>query len=320
MPEGFTHLAANVPSRPAGDLDDRQLLAKAYGSTCWDLTVRAVVFLAPQMMRVTMSASGIDAMEWQPAQDLTVRVLRADGRDIRRRYTIAAVERGCVYLDIYLHGDGIGTAWARTLQVGDTVSAIGPRGKLLLNPDAEWHLMIGDETSLPGIHAMLAATDRPAHVVVEVDTAADWQTLGPGSRPSTQWTWIERTSPEVAADALGPPPKDSCHAYVTGEAIRVLDWRNRLKQWGLDESAISHKAYWGTGRANAAHGEPLVWQIGQWHAVPSPVVSGFSDASLGSPPSPSAIPQVTAHGRHRDSALRRMTVLSSCPRPSSPQS
>ena len=61
---------------------------------------------------------------------------------------------------------------------GDTVSAIGPRGKLLLKQDADWHALIGDETSLPGIHAMLAATDRPAHVAVEVDDPAEWRSLG----------------------------------------------------------------------------------------------------------------------------------------------
>jgi NADPH-dependent ferric siderophore reductase len=257
MPEGFAHLAASVPSRPAGDLDDKQLLAKAHGSTHWDLTVEAIE-LAPRMLRVTMSAAGLEAMEWQPAQDLTVHVLRAAGRDIRRRYTIAAVQGDRVRLDVYMHGDGVGTAWARALRIGDTVSAIGPRGKLLLNQEAEWHLLIGDETSLPGIHAMLGATNRPAHVVVEVDIPTEWQSLGPGSRPATQWTWIERASLRRSTNVLAAPlPVGIGHAYVTGEASRVFGWRNRLQQMGFDESDISHKAYWGVGRANATHGEPL---------------------------------------------------------------
>jgi hypothetical protein len=41
-----------------------------------------------------------------------------------------------VQLDVFLHGHGVGTAWVRALRPGDTVSAIGPRGRLLLNPDA----------------------------------------------------------------------------------------------------------------------------------------------------------------------------------------
>jgi NADPH-dependent ferric siderophore reductase len=44
---------------------------------------------------------------------------------------------------------------------------------------------------------------------------------------------------------------------VSGEAALVLAWRDRLERLGIDASAITHKAYWGTGRANATHGEPL---------------------------------------------------------------
>jgi NADPH-dependent ferric siderophore reductase len=258
MPRGFAHLAATVPSRPAGDLDDEQLLTKAYGSKRWNLTVVAVDLITPRMLRVTMSAAGLEAMEWLPAQDLTVVMTRAAGRDIRRRYTIAAQAADWVQLDIYLHGEGIGTAWARALQPGDAVSAIGPRGKLLLNPGADWHVLIGDETSLPGIHAMLAATDRPAHVVVEVDDHAEWQPLGPGTRPATRWAWVARDPSEHAGEVLALPASGIGHAYVTGEAGRVHSWRDQLVRLGFDESAISHKAYWGVGRANATHGEPLV--------------------------------------------------------------
>ena len=64
-------------------------------------------------------------MSWQPAQDLTLMVARVAGRDIRRRYTIAAQAHDAVQLDVFLHGHGIGTAWARALRPGDTVSAIG---------------------------------------------------------------------------------------------------------------------------------------------------------------------------------------------------
>ena len=257
MPQGFAHLAATVPSRPAGDLDDDQLLAKAHGSTHWDLTVAAVDHLTPRMLRVTLSATGLEAMEWQPAQDLTVLTLRAAGRDIRRRYTIAAQAGDRVQLDVYLHGEGIGTAWARALRPGDTVCGIGPRGKLLLIEDADWHVMIGDETSLPGIRALLAATDRAAQVFVEVDDPEEWSHLQVDERPATRWSWLDRRSRRDAADLVSLPSVGVGHAYVSGEAGLVRDWRHELELSGLDPSAISHKAYWGIGGANATHGEPL---------------------------------------------------------------
>ena len=135
-------LADTVPSRPAGDLDDEALLAKSHGSTRFSLTTVEVCLTAPRMLRITLSGAGIETM----------------------------------------HGHGIGAAWAEALRPGDTVRAIGPRGKLLLNPAANWHVLIGHETSLPGIHAMLAATDAPAQVLVEVDDPADWQGYGPRGR------------------------------------------------------------------------------------------------------------------------------------------
>jgi NADPH-dependent ferric siderophore reductase len=126
-----------------------------------------------------MSATGLESMKWQPAQDLTLLITRALGRDIRRRHTIAGQDHDKTCLDVYLHGQGIGTPCARALQPGDTVSGIGPHGKFLLNPNADWMVLIGDETSLSGIHAMLAATDPAAQVIVEVDDHAEWHTSAP---------------------------------------------------------------------------------------------------------------------------------------------
>jgi NADPH-dependent ferric siderophore reductase len=251
-------LADTVPSRPAGDLDDEALLVKAQGSKRFDLTVVEMLLTAPRMLRITLSGAEIETMSWQPAQDLTLMVARVAGRDIRRRYTIAAQAHDAVQLDVFLHGHGIGTAWARALRPGDTVSAIGPRGRLLLNPDADWHVLIGDETSLPGIQAMLAATDAPAQVLVEVDDPADWQAYGQRGRAQTRWTWLPRGRSLTGDPVVSLPRDGDGHAYVSGDVGRVSAWCDKLERFGLDPSAISHKAYWGTARVNATHGEPLL--------------------------------------------------------------
>jgi NADPH-dependent ferric siderophore reductase len=176
-----------------------------------------------------MSAPGLDSLKWIPAQDFTLLIARVDGRDIRRRYTIAGQQDHTVLCDVYLHGQGIGTSWAGALRNGDAVSGIGPRRKFLLESDAEWLVVIGDETSLPGIRAMLA---------------------------TTEWAWLPRSSaPDDGVLAL--PSSGDGHACVSGQAERVRHWRSRLESMGFDPSAISHKAYWGAGRANATHGEPL---------------------------------------------------------------
>jgi NADPH-dependent ferric siderophore reductase len=53
------------------------------------------------------------------------------------------------------------------------------------------------------------------------------------------------------------PTVGSGHAYVSGEAGLVSAWRAEFEHLGIDPSSITHKAYWGTGRVNATHGEPL---------------------------------------------------------------
>lgn len=257
MSDDPMRLVDTVPSRPAGDLDDDALLAKSRNSTRWDLTVASVDRIAPRMIRLVVSAAGLAEMNYVPGQDFTVLVARANGRDIRRRYTLAGHDGDTVYLDIYVHGEGIGSAWARARRPGDAVSAIGPRGSFMLGPPTDWQVHIGDETSLPGIRAMLSATDRPAQVIVEVDDPEEWRSIPPPSMPATEWVWLPRGSGWHETDVLALPTTGQGHAYVSGEAARVLAWRAALERLGLDESAITRKAYWGTGRANATHGEPL---------------------------------------------------------------
>lgn len=260
MLDRFEQLAVAVPSRPSGDLSDDQLLVKARGSSRWDFVVVDVARIAPRMLRLTLSSRGLEMIRWQAGQDFTLLVAREGGRDIRRRYTIAAQDQDRISFDVYLHGNtGIGTAWAQSLRPGDTVSGIGPRGKLLLNENADWHLMIGDETSLPGIRAMLAATNRAVQVVVEVGDPEEWSRLQVDERPATRWTWLDRRSRRNGAEIenVALPSVGIGQAYVSGEADLVCVWRDALELGGLDASAIAHKAYWGIGRANATHGEPL---------------------------------------------------------------
>jgi NADPH-dependent ferric siderophore reductase len=252
----YDDLAAGVPSRPAGDLDDAQLLAKSRGSRHWNLTVTDVTRTADRMLRLTLHSADLRELDWQAGQDFTVKVAHVAGRDIRRRYTIAHADSQDISLDIYLHGSGVGTTWAQGLRAGDEVSAIGPRGKFVLNTSADCAIHIGDETSLPAICAMLRAANQPAQVLVEVDNPSDWLHFGLDKATSVKWTWLPRTH-TLAVDQIGRRTDCTEHYYVSGEASRVQVWRAELESLGAAPEQISAKAHWGTGRSNASHGEPL---------------------------------------------------------------
>ena len=110
-----------------------------------------------------------------------LRVPLGGDRVVNRRYTIRSFdpERKTVTIDVSLHGAGPGTDWISAARPGDRIDAIGPRGKITVRPEADWHLFLADETGLPGALAMLEALPpgSTASAVFEVDSVADEQEL-----------------------------------------------------------------------------------------------------------------------------------------------
>ena len=139
-----------------------------------------------------MTAPGLETLRSEPGQDLMLRVPLGEDRVVNRRYTIRAVDpaQRTVTIDVSLHGAGPGTAWISAATAGDRIDAIGPRGKITLRPNADWHLFVVDETGLPGALAMVEAlpAGSRASALVEVDTAADEQepdaAAGRATRPA----------------------------------------------------------------------------------------------------------------------------------------
>jgi NADPH-dependent ferric siderophore reductase len=80
------------------------------------------------------------------------------------------------------------------------------------------------------------------------DAAVTW--LHSGGRPPGDPSALARAVTDVAL------PPGTGHAYLAGEARLVLALREALAARGFPADRVSPKAYWGLGRANAAHGEP----------------------------------------------------------------
>ena len=150
--------------------------------------------------------------------------------------------------------------WSAT-PTGPESAGSRPRGKIFLNPDADWHLFIGDDSALPAYLAMAGAVPAGARalVILEVPGPDAEQDAPAGAEVA----WLNRDGqpagdPAVLVEAAGtvalPPGRG--HAYLAGEATVVLRLREALAARGLAAEQISPKAYWGRGRANASHGEP----------------------------------------------------------------
>jgi len=219
--------------------------------------------LSPGMQRLVLTAPELAGLQYEPGQDMMLMVAVDGDRPVRRRYTIRALdrERRLLTIDVVRHAGGPGERWVAAARPGDKIEGIGPRGKIFLDPDADWHLFIGDDSALPAYLAMAGAVParRRALVILEVPGPDGEQDAPAGA----EVTWLHRAGRPAgdpaalveAAGAVALPPGRG-HAYLAGEATAVLRLREALAARGLAPEQISPKAYWGRGRANASHGEP----------------------------------------------------------------
>jgi NADPH-dependent ferric siderophore reductase len=171
----------------------------------------------------------------------------------RRRYTVRAWDPTArrLTVDFVVHGDsGVAGPWAATARPGDVLVFSGPSGGYRPDPDADWHLMVGDESAVPAIAASLEALpagravvrlvcDGPEHEI-ELASPADMDVL-----------WLHRRGDErdqglllaavEAVDFTGGTP----FGFVHGEAdeIRAVR-RHLLQERGLTRRDLSCSPYW----------------------------------------------------------------------------
>jgi NADPH-dependent ferric siderophore reductase len=221
------------------------------------------------MRRIQLTGPSLDGFEYSPGQDLALGVVRDDGSMVRRRYTIRRFDRGerLIDLEFVMHGDGPGIRWAQSARPGMSIEAIGPRGKIGLAPNADWHLFAGDATAVPVAFALMEAlpADVPAHAYLEVDGPDERQPLGANANDtnrSVTWrygrdVWQQPSDGIVAAVSAAGSPQGG-HAYLAGEVALVTALKGALLARGWAADRVSAKAYWNRGRANAGHGEPEI--------------------------------------------------------------
>jgi NADPH-dependent ferric siderophore reductase len=186
---------------------------------------------------------------------------------VRRRYSVHAVDdvRDQFTLWITTAHEGPGSGWARSAQPGDDVDIVGPRGKIVLDLDADWHLFMGDITCLGSSYRMAQSIEAPgkAIFIVEVDEIDDAVTTTFDEGIAVTGIFVERRG-RAKDDPAGllsglsafAFPPDRGHAYLFGEFHVMKALQGALLDRGLDDDAISVKAFWRVGRNNADHGEP----------------------------------------------------------------
>lgn len=219
----------------------------------WNLEVVESYDAEPNMRRVVFTCPDIEEFEYKPGQAIVFMLPLADGQTGRRHYTIRSFDQDTrtFSVDFLKHGDGPAPLWAIAAKPGDAIEAKGPRGGAWLRPDADWHVVTGDETCIPAIAHMLETMppDAVVHAFIEVD--------GPGgeidieTRPGAHLRWLHRNGAKAGAsdhmvDALGGfhLPAGHGHAIIIGETSNVRRQRHQLIARGMTRDQISSEGYW----------------------------------------------------------------------------
>lgn len=244
--------------------------------------VNEVEQLTPQLVRVVLGGEGLadftpteftdqyvnalfvpDGAPYSVPFDVdAARALDAEVQPKGRRYTIRAwdPETRQVTLDFVVHGDvGFAGRWAGNAGPGDLLQMAGPSGGYAPDPDAAWHLMVGDESAIPAIAASLeqVPAGRRVHAVLVVEDADGRIDLTcPGD---LDVAWVQRADggvgpdPVVAAVAALDFPPGTPQVFVHGEAHEVRAVRKHLfGERGLTKDGTSISPYWRRGDTDEA--------------------------------------------------------------------
>jgi len=250
---------ATAPDQSSLDLAQR---LGVLASLCSVVSSRRI---SPSLQEVVLA--GDVALAGVPGNDVMIRVVDDAGRPTRRRYSVRSVneEAGTFTLWVAQDHDGPGARWARQANAGDAVDVVGPRGKIPLDPMADWHLFIGDVSALGSFYRMAESIEVPGRAIfiVETDSAEDAVTTTFDEGLGVTGIFVDRNG-RSANDPAGllsglsafAFPPDEGHAYLFGEFKVTKVLQSALVDRGLSDAAISRKAFWRFGQANEDRGEP----------------------------------------------------------------
>jgi NADPH-dependent ferric siderophore reductase len=236
------------------------------------LQVRRSERITPRMVRVTLTGAELTGFGGEgpdrrirmffpaPGQDRPAIPRAASGgpvwpagavRPAIRTYTVRRFDptAGELDVDFVLHdGHGPAATWARDVRPGSWVGVSEPGGRYRPAPEADFHLVIGDESALPAVATVLAAlpTGVPGLAFLEVaDVAEEQQLAGTASVH-----WVHRGAhpagePLVAAVRAATLPAGRGQAWLSGESAAVRDLRaHLLAERGLDRRLVYATGYW----------------------------------------------------------------------------
>lgn len=176
-------------------------------------------------------------------------------RPIARNYTVRRVypERGELDIDFVLHeAYGFGADWAARAEPGMIAGMWGPR--VGYNPDESvaWQLLVGDETAVPAIGAILEALPAGARATVIIEVADHLDEIELPTRGDIDLRWLHRQpgthgEPDLLLNAVREQvfPDGPMYVWAAGEIGLTTRLNHDLRrERGLKTPSISAIGYW----------------------------------------------------------------------------
>ncbi|UUS30234.1 MULTISPECIES: siderophore-interacting protein [Streptomyces] len=239
-------------------------------------------WIAPHMVRIVLGGEGLASFATGGFTDHYIKILLApegvtypepfdlerireelprDQWPAQRTYTVRTWDAGLreLTVDFVVHGDeGLAGPWAARARVGETVRFLGPGGAYAPDPEADWHLLAGDESALPAITAALERLPdgAVAHAFVEVEEPDD--ELKITAPAGVEVRWLPRRGRPVGEPLVEAVrglafPEGTVHAFVHGEAGAVKELRRHLRtERGIPLDRLSISGYWRLGKTDEA--------------------------------------------------------------------
>ncbi len=236
--------------------------------------VASVQTLSPDLVRVVLTGGTLDQFQATDATDAYVNArfvpagspvqvpfeasdldgLAVEHRPRPRRFTIRRWEPDSLMLaiDFVVHGDaGFAGSWAQRAKPGDRLQFEGPGGSYRPAPDADWHLLVGDESAFGAIGASLECLPPSARAEVFALVERPGCEIEFPSTASVTVTWLYRdgaAQPGIELlNALESTsfPAGTFDVFVHGEAAEVRAIRRYLvEERQIAPLAASISPYW----------------------------------------------------------------------------
>ena len=199
---------------------------------------------APGQSEIALPEPGPDGPSWP------------EPRPLRRTYTPRYVDRDgrSLVVDFALHRQaGPASAWAAAARVGDQVVVTGARGPYRIDPDADWTLLVADETALPAAGTILDAAPAGARVLLVAEVADQAEQLEFDTAAALTTVWCHRGDSQAGVPATRavrdisvPAGRGACWVGLEASAMREVR-RHLLSDRGMNRGQLYTRGYWKLG-------------------------------------------------------------------------